>query len=520
MSFEEEDEVRAAADAAGPAPLAVSLVVTPNHDMYAARGRLDDSGRLPALDRLDMAKVKARDLVSADARDVARLATRASGGVRPSGAGREASRLGAPLGLTSECQWAAFLELVGYWVGSGFITECGRAGFGVPGDREAAWLEERLLAAGLAEGTGFSSSGSGLVVERGGWGAFFAVECRGAPQGSKDSGAPARLEDLMAAAEARSLTGLDGSRALPGFSRDLDRGELRAVLAGLGTSQGRPEGCGELLTTSADLRDQLVTACLHAGFSAHFAAAGRGVKGAWVVRYREDEAHAMPVVRSSQDVRLVEYEGRTWCVSMPSGFVVARRALMEDGALVGASAATICGNCWTTEMEDDGDPPRLWLPNAMFPGTAFTRSIGDSVAERIGVVAVPEICLKRLSGRSKFAVIASDGVFEFLASQNVADILNRRVGSGGTPGKAGSSGCLRCVPPACRFDDPLDGARAVVSESYRLWLEVRRHRGLPAARRFALSLGFCSGGLWPACAGGGGSGPPLQRVEEAALLLP
>ena len=34
--------------------------------------------------------------------------------------------------------------------------------------------------------------------------------------------------------------------------------------------------------------------------------------------------------------------------------------------------------CWTTEEEDDGDPPRLWAPDAMYPGTAFTRSLGDA----------------------------------------------------------------------------------------------------------------------------------------------
>lgn len=35
---------------------------------------------------------------------------------------------------------------------------------------------------------------------------------------------------------------------------------------------------------------------------------------------------------------------------------------------------------WGTEEEDDGDPPRLWSPSGNFPGTAFTRSIGDSGA--------------------------------------------------------------------------------------------------------------------------------------------
>ena len=32
---------------------------------------------------------------------------------------------------------------------------------------------------------------------------------------------------------------------------------------------------------------------------------------------------------------------------------------------------------WRSEEEDSADPPRLWIPHAMYPGTAFTRSIGD-----------------------------------------------------------------------------------------------------------------------------------------------
>jgi cGMP-dependent protein kinase 2 len=38
--------------------------------------------------------------------------------------------------------------------------------------------------------------------------------------------------------------------------------------------------------------------------------------------------------------------------------------------------------CWTSEADCDGDPPRLWAPAGMYPGTAFTRSIGDSGADR------------------------------------------------------------------------------------------------------------------------------------------
>lgn len=80
--------------------------------------------------------------------------------------------------------------------------------------------------------------------------------------------------------------------------------------------------------------------------------------------------------------------------------------------------------CWGNEEGDDGDPPRLWVQNAMYPGTAFTRSIGDSVAESIGVVATPEIFVMELTPSHPFFVIASDGVFEFLSSQTVVDMVS------------------------------------------------------------------------------------------------
>ncbi|XP_022856871.1 protein phosphatase 2C and cyclic nucleotide-binding/kinase domain-containing protein-like [Olea europaea var. sylvestris] len=79
--------------------------------------------------------------------------------------------------------------------------------------------------------------------------------------------------------------------------------------------------------------------------------------------------------------------------------------------------------CWGTEEDDDGDPPRIWVQNGMYPGTAFTRSIGDSIAETVGVVANPEIVVLELTSNNPFFVIASDGVFEFLSSQTVVEMV-------------------------------------------------------------------------------------------------
>ena len=119
------------------------------------------------------------------------------------------------------------------------------------------------------------------------------------------------------------------------------------------------------------------------------------------------------------------------------------------------------------EIDEGGDPPRIWSPRGDYPGTAFTRSIGDVYAEELGVYAEPEIlerydliCIRwmylilttikssnrDLGPEDLYVVIASDGVFEFLTNQMVAEIIASK-------------------------DDPLDACKAVVAQSYDLWLQ-------------------------------------------------
>lgn len=102
--------------------------------------------------------------------------------------------------------------------------------------------------------------------------------------------------------------------------------------------------------------------------------------------------------------------------------------------------------CWGDEDDDEGDPPRLWAADGLYPGTAFTRSIGDLAAEKIGVCAEPEVLVKEITPANPFIIIASDGVWEFLPSQTVVDMVSK-------------------------YDDPQAAAAAVVQESYRLWLQ-------------------------------------------------
>ena len=103
------------------------------------------------------------------------------------------------------------------------------------------------------------------------------------------------------------------------------------------------------------------------------------------------------------------------------------------------------GGCSGDAVEEIGDPPRVWDDSLERPGCAFTRSLGDSVAEACGVIAQPEILAWKLSPYNKYVIIASDGVFEFLTSQAVIDILSK-------------------------FENVVEGAKYVVAEAYRLWL--------------------------------------------------
>lgn len=100
----------------------------------------------------------------------------------------------------------------------------------------------------------------------------------------------------------------------------------------------------------------------------------------------------------------------------------------------------------------DGEPPRVWQISDSdakirigLGGTAFTRSIGDSVAETLGVCAEPEFVRHTLTEKDKLLVIASDGITEFISTEE-------------------------CLQVCTGITDPLDACRALVGESYKRWI--------------------------------------------------
>ena len=180
--------------------------------------------------------------------------------------------------------------------------------------------------------------------------------------------------------------------SLPWVLICLNRDQLRLVLEGFRRANGKWATDRYVLYTSSVLvRDELMVALLHAGFSAYFIChykkgTIRGYKrlkesrdsktysvqqyqqmtaaekedfrpihataDAWSVNYADATSPAgktscWPTLHSSSGVRPSKgYVGRVWCVTVPHGLVVAQRAVVgKDGFVTQASRPVICGNC-------------------------------------------------------------------------------------------------------------------------------------------------------------------------------
>lgn len=92
-------------------------------------------------------------------------------------------------------------------------------------------------------------------------------------------------------------------------------------------------------------------------------------------------------------------------------------------------------------------PHRVWLRNENFPGLAMSRSIGDFVAGSVGCICEPEVTEFEITSESKYIVIASDGVWEFLSNKRVMEI----------------------VQPYYKLNDPNSAAEKLIEESTKCW---------------------------------------------------
>jgi serine/threonine protein phosphatase PrpC len=80
---------------------------------------------------------------------------------------------------------------------------------------------------------------------------------------------------------------------------------------------------------------------------------------------------------------------------------------------------------------EPGLSARVWLDaRHTMIGLAMSRSIGDFAVKSVGVIPEPEILVYQYDTSFKFMVLASDGVWEFLESQDVIDIVAKHISQG------------------------------------------------------------------------------------------
>lgn len=73
----------------------------------------------------------------------------------------------------------------------------------------------------------------------------------------------------------------------------------------------------------------------------------------------------------------------------------------------------------------EGDIPyRVFIKGKMYPGLAMSRAIGDTIGYQAGIIPEPDINTFQIQPeKDAFILICSDGVWEFISSQEAVDII-------------------------------------------------------------------------------------------------
>jgi len=110
------------------------------------------------------------------------------------------------------------------------------------------------------------------------------------------------------------------------------------------------------------------------------------------------------------------------------------------------SHVTEDGEDGSTKDVDDGEQLRVYSAEDKNPGTAFSRSIGDSLAESLGVFAEPDVQRFAMSAEDQVLVLCSDGITDFISPDEIMKV--------------------------CSLYNygPVEACRALVGEAYKRWI--------------------------------------------------
>ena len=356
----------------------VSLLVTEDHDMFAKRGTYygdgvswDGISKGPRGHAKRVAheynKYKAVTLLESEA---IKFIGRARSGIEGAGV---SPPFAARLGLTTPEKVKAFCELYGYWLGDGCLKFGGNSVEMSPVKTvDDYWLRERFTTLELVEGQHYTynviGNGSETRPIRYRWSItdkeWFAVFCE--EYGKKY----AKYATSNTAPLVTSNTipeGIKSAKWMGAWVWNLSCDLSRSILSGLRFADGCEKADRNVIwTSSMRFRDEIMRLALHAGYSSHFTIQhevgmvnGEDKEGrpiiarhiGWRVSYTDTPRASEPTLNTKRDAKMTTYTGRTWCVTMPHGFIITRRAIRnEDGLVKQASRPIITGQCIPSRM--------------------------------------------------------------------------------------------------------------------------------------------------------------------------
>jgi len=354
----------------------VSLLVTEDHDMFARRGKYYgetvtwdgvQKGPRGASRRIvkDYEKCKAATLLDAEA---VKFIGKAATGIE----GVATLPFAEQLGLDTPEKIQAFCELYGYWLGDGTLRFGGNSVEMSPVKAaDDQWLHERFAALELVEGEDYTYNIIGGQNEarpvRYRWSIintkWFVLFCEEYGKKYAKYADAANVPEIVSTTAPESIK---SAKWMAGWVWGLSQPLVRAVLTGLRFADGCEKADRNLIwTSSSRFRDEIMRLALHGGYSSHFTVQHHvgDVKGhdkegreivarhtGWKVSYTETARAAEPTLNVRRDIKKTTYDGRTWCVTMPHGFIITRRAVREEGVVVKASRPIITGQCIPSRM--------------------------------------------------------------------------------------------------------------------------------------------------------------------------
>jgi DNA-directed RNA polymerase beta subunit/intein/homing endonuclease len=306
----------------------VSLLVTDDHDMFAKCGKIEEN--CPIWD--DYKKIKARELLSSNKIDLIKFIGKARSGFK--GNIRDIPFINL-LVLNTREKLFAFCELYGYWLANGgCLGFCGNS-LEVTSVKlsDDEWLRKRFTILELVLFTDYTYDTSRSSIINKNWRSRWSIT-------NKDW--------------INTFCSNHNKKSMALWVWNLPADLARYVLSGLRYVDGSEKANRNIIRTEcAQFRDEIIRLTLHSGYSSYFEIRNEEINNrvSWIIFYTNNNIVSEPVLNTHTDVKKIEYVGLTWCVTMPSGFIITRRATRnKENIVVKASRPIITGQCIPSRM--------------------------------------------------------------------------------------------------------------------------------------------------------------------------